>query len=231
LYANFRTGSWPSRIRILLMKVERSYVRHQYADGVEELMSGVDLAVMGAAVYIMALHMRQQIDYSWFGAAIFLALATAVARDRVKEWIRRRVTYPRIGYASEQPGEPLSRSRKRLFWLLVLPMIVAPVLFLALLLTGRLPDLRTAAEWGRWLPAVLGVLIGAVSWRDAERFGIRRFRVTGVMTGVAGIIASLAGAEVVSAAGLFCMGWGLIEVAAGGVTLRQFTSSYDSAAS
>ncbi|HSJ25650.1 MAG TPA: hypothetical protein VK929_13330 [Longimicrobiales bacterium] len=212
----------------LLTKVGRSYVRHQHEDGLDELESGVDMAVMGIALYIMALSLRQQIDYWWFTVAIFLALAISVTRDRVKERIRQRVTYPRIGYASAERGEPLSATRKKLMWLILLPMAAAPVVIAVLLLTGRMPDLRTAAEWGRWAPAVYGILAGAATWWDAERFGIRRFRVSGVMTGVTGIVASLAGTDVVSASAFFCMGWGAINLTTGGITLWRFRSAYDS---
>jgi MFS family permease len=212
----------------LLTKVGRSYVRHRYEDGLDELASGVDLAVMGVALSVMALSLRQQVDYAWFTAAIFLALAVGVSRDRVMERIRQRVTYPRIGYVSAERGEPLSRNRKWLMWLILLPMAVAPVAIAVLLFTDRLPDLRTAAEWGRWAPALYGVLMAAVSWWDADRFGIRRLRLSGVSIGFAGIVASLAASDVVSASGLFCLGWGVIELTTGGITLWRFRSAYDS---
>jgi hypothetical protein len=47
---------------------------------------------MGVALYVLALWLRQQIDYGWFGAAIFFSLAVAVSRDRVKERIRQHAT-------------------------------------------------------------------------------------------------------------------------------------------
>jgi hypothetical protein len=48
------------------------------------------------------------------------------------------------------------------------------------------------------------------------------------MIGLAGILASLAAADVVSAFGLFCVGWGVINLTAGGITLWRFSSAYDS---
>jgi Ca2+/Na+ antiporter len=208
-----------------LEQVHQSYRHYSLHDGVEELVTGIKLTLMGLTFYALMLRMQRVADGWWSLAAVLTLLVFTLAEKRIREGIRQRVTWPRTGYVSEESGEAASRRRRLLAVLFVVVLLAVAVGLAVLLASGNGSDMATAARLARWAPAVYGVLWGVASWLDGGSLGMVRLRVTGVLIGTIGLAASAVAPDLITALALFLVGTGVVEAVAGAVALRRLAAT------
>jgi hypothetical protein len=123
--------------KIDLKQIEQKAYSGSTQDGLTEIMIGILLIVLGAT----------------FGSAlyIFAFLIPIFLFPRLMEAIRKRYTYPRIGYAKLPVDDP-KNTAKGIF---VYTAVVLALMVICFLLFGKVKD---AAAYKKWSPAVTGVL-------------------------------------------------------------------------
>src|SRR5688572_23756999 len=90
---------------------------YQYRDGVNEIGTGVALLGTAGMCYMLYDSLRPGED-RWAGLIWgFAGIAVSFLDAPLKKFLRRRLTYPRLGYLSDKPGEPLRG--KRVFWVIM----------------------------------------------------------------------------------------------------------------
>ncbi len=124
--------------KIDLKQIEQKAYRGSNQDGLIEIMLGILLTVFGAT----------------FGSAlyIFAILIPVFLFPRLMEAIRKRYTYPRIGYAKLPVDDP-KKTAKGIFVYITVVLVLMVICFLLL---GKAKD---AAAYKKWSPAVMGVLL------------------------------------------------------------------------
>ncbi len=151
-----------------LNKMEQHAYRESMQDGLTEIFLGILLVGMGILFAVES-----------FTPAIFACFVILVF-PRIVERLKRRYTYPRIGYAKLHVDPP----KKIISGIFSYMIIVAVVLVVALfIIFGDV----SADLWYRWLPTFMGaMLMGAFTYvagksGDSRNYGIGIF---GLATGV-----------------------------------------------
>jgi hypothetical protein len=134
--------------------------------------------------------------------------------------MRNRVTYPRVGYA--KPREPVFPVI--LLFVLGLAAVSLGVMALVLLAQGRV---TSRPAWSALMPFGTGLFLAGfhVLWGIRTR-AVRYFVLAGV-AGAGGALAVLvAGGSLDLGAGIFFLGFGILELVVGIVLLTRFLSRY-----
>ncbi len=123
--------------KIDIKQIEQKAYSGCNQDGVIEIMLGIWLISFGAT----------------FGSPLhlFVILIPIFLFPRFIEAIRKRYTYPRIGYAKLPPDDP-KKTAKGMFAYTAVVLILMVICFLLL---GKVKD---AAAYKKWSPAFMGVL-------------------------------------------------------------------------
>jgi hypothetical protein len=124
--------------KIDLKQIEQKAYRGSNQDGLMEIMIGILLTVFGAT----------------FGSVlyVFAFLIPIFLFPRLMEAIRKRYTYPRIGYA-KLPADDPKKTAKGIFAYIAVVLVLMVICFLLL---GKAKD---AAAYRKWSPALMGVLL------------------------------------------------------------------------
>jgi hypothetical protein len=131
-----------------------------------------------------------------------------------------RFSYPRIGYLSDRPGEPLPR---RMLVIRILVMIVFTLLPLGLIvyLMNRHEPTAYTLGWMRWFPFVAGPFLFAGAFLDYERFKIPRLLISGFLTLIAGLFATAWFRQPFLAMAVFMTLQAMIKLVSGGAALAK----------
>jgi hypothetical protein len=162
--------------------------RYWYRDGLSEMVVGVVSLLQGG--WILFNHLVSSRS-SWYGPGAVLCLvllaASAMFVPRITAAIRERVTYPRSGYVSSR----LSGWKRHvvLMGLVLLSLAMVGGALVALQYSDRTsgsdPD-----RWIQWLPAVGGVVVGALSVFVWIRQSLPRFLAVGIFSFTLGVVVS-----------------------------------------
>lgn len=125
--------------KIDIKEIEQKAYSGSTQDGLMEIMMGILLIVFGAT-YGSVLYF------------IFAFLIPIFLFPRLMEAIRKRYTYPRIGYAKLPVDDP-KKTAKGIF---VYTAVVIALMVICFLLFGKAKD---AATYKKWSPALMGVLL------------------------------------------------------------------------
>ena len=135
-------------------QVEQRVWRASQQDGLMEVAIGILLAATAMQIRVKGL------TALWIAVLVFLAPGL--------EAIRKRVTYPRIGYVELVQEEP----KKTLRGIGVYTIVVFVAMALAFAIFGDIGDWRL---WSRWSPTLSGVLLSGGMIYAAGKSGAARY--------------------------------------------------------
>jgi len=153
-----------------LKQIEQKAYGVSFQDGLVEIMLGILLISLGAT----------------FGSVlyIFAILIPIFLFPRFIEVIRKRYTYPRIGYAKLPMDDP-KKTAKGIFGYTA---VVLALMVICFLLFGKVKD---AAAYKKWSPALMGVLmVGGFLYAHGKSGNIR-YIVFAVLAVVSGLLFSI----------------------------------------
>ena len=156
--------------QINLKEIEQRAFRDSNQDGLMEIMIGILLIGLGAT----------------FGSVlyVFAILVPIFLFPRFIEVIRKRYTYPRIGYAKLPTDDP-KKTAKGIFGYTVAVLALMVICFL---LFGKVKD---AAAYKKWSPALMGVLLVGGFLYAHGKSGNIRYIVFAVLAVVSGLLFSI----------------------------------------
>jgi hypothetical protein len=138
----------------------------------------------------------------------------------VLEAIRKRVTYPRIGYVELVQEEP----KELLRGIAVYSVIVILVAALAFTIFGAWEG--TAAPWLKWSPALVGTLISGGFIYSASKSGAARYYVFVVLSVGLGFAFSILFSEPYTGLTFYLLTMGALFILCGAVTFLRFLRKY-----
>jgi len=155
---------------INLKEIEQKAYRDSNQDGLMEIMIGILLTGLGAT----------------FGSIlyVFAILIPIFLFPRFIEVIRKRYTYPRIGYVKLPTDDP-KKTAKGIFGYTA---VVFALMVICFLLLGKVKD---AAAYKKWSPALMGVLLVGGFLYAHGKSGNIRYKVFAVLAVVSGLLFSI----------------------------------------
>jgi len=163
-------GTLIMKQEINLKDIEQKAYRVSFQDGLVEIMLGILLISLGAT----------------FGSVlyVFAILVPIFLFPRFIEVIRKRYTYPRIGYAKLPTDDP-KKTAKGIFSYMA---VVLALMVICFLLFGKVKD---PAAYKKWSPALMGVwLVGGFLYAHGKSGNIR-YIVFAVLAVVSGLLFSI----------------------------------------
>ena len=151
-----------------LEKIEQNAYREFMQDGLTEVFLGILFVGMGVLFKVASVF------------AAFFACFVIVVFPRLVEKLKRRYTYPRIGYAKLHEDPPKKIAVGIFSYMLMVAVVMVVVLFV--IFSGISADL-----WYRWTPTFMGAMLtGAFIYLagksgDQHNYGIA---VLGLVTGI-----------------------------------------------
>ncbi len=181
-------------------KVEQRVWRASQQDGLMEVATGILLAAT-------ALQIREK-------GLIALWIVVLVSLAPGLEAIRKRVTYPRIGYVELVQEEP-----KKTLGIAVYAIVVMAAMALAFVIFGDIGDLTL---WQRWSPTLAGVLISGGMIYAASKSGAARYTMFMVLAVGLGIAFSILFPEGYTGLTLYLLTLGGVFILCGAITFLRF---------
>lgn len=136
-----------------VLNAEQRARNYWFVDGLPNLVTGIVLALIGAALLAGQVKPERPLLVGVSLVAIVLYLAFALRIRQVVEWLKARITYPRTGYTAPPylaEDSTLPRDRRRRTWLLIAFMV-------AVILVTRFVE-------SRWICLAVGLLAGLTLW-------------------------------------------------------------------
>jgi hypothetical protein len=150
-------------------EIERRARAASFEDGLMELFAALVLVTIAMA---------------WVASPAFVGIVAALIvlyGWRLMERIKRRITYPRIGYYQERSEDAATTGRGMLVFL----ACAVAVMIAAIAVFG---DLTVASEWRRAAPLLSGLSLAGGFWYAGDRSGLLRHRVISVYSVVSGVL-------------------------------------------
>ena len=156
--------------QIDMKQIEQKTFRESQQDGLMELVMGVCMVAISTRLFSRVLVFMLVLPVLLFGP-VLLAM-------------RRRFTYPRIGYVKLIPDRP----KTVITGILIVTLIVIVVMAAAFLLFGDVGDFSL---WMKWVPFWGGVVIAGMFSSLASKSGCWRYYVFAVWSVISGLVLSL----------------------------------------
>jgi len=182
-------------------KVEQRVWRASQQDGLMEVAIGILLAATALQIRVTGL------------TAIWIVVLVSLAPGL--EAIRKRVTYPRIGYVELAQEEP----KKTVRGIGVYTLGVFAGLALAFAIFGDIGDWRL---WSRWSPTLSGVLLSGGMIYAAGKSGAARYYAFMVLAVGLGIAFSILVPEPYTNLTLYLLMLGGVFILCGAITFLRF---------
>jgi hypothetical protein len=162
-----------------------------FADGFTEILGGIFLILVSSVIFLRGIAGHAAFLPQFASIAVdigIVKLASFLAILLVLWWLKDRFTYPRTGVVQGKrimPGIILTLIRN-VFLVLILPVLGLLAAFIFV------PSLRSVlASIPAWLPILVGVMWGVLFYVSGEWMGLRRFRIMGWLTLLAGLAVGL----------------------------------------
>jgi hypothetical protein len=136
------------------------------------------------------------------------------------ERLRKKYTYPRIGYVKLQDEDPTNVG-KGFFGFLFIVFLV-PIALVIVLLGGNV----TLAMLYQWLPFAFGFVILGPCIYLVDLTGSRKFYLLGIATSVTGFLVSLIVEQGLLGFVLYMLGWSLVIMLTGFISFFRFIRKY-----
>jgi len=154
-----------------LKRIEQRTYREYQKDGLMEVMLGINIILLGLFL---------------FSSIFIFYIIIIFFSGYIVESIRKRFTYPRIGYVKLKEEEP----KKEVPGALLFVLVIFAILVIVLLLIG---DVKDSNQWLKWSPLFFGmILIGPTAY-VAGRSGSYRYYGYGILAVSGGLFFSIMG--------------------------------------
>jgi hypothetical protein len=184
-------------------ELEQETYRYSMQDGLAEILIGLILVTSTVVIE----------DFPRHGYFLWLI----VLMIPIWEKLRRKFTYPRIGFVKVRQDEP-SRPGMAVLLLVMAILVVVPITWV--LIPSDSPIYDTL--W-RYLPVAFGVMMILPSYFLVEKTGDRRYYAFGLLTVITGLIFALLEFEPPRAGPvLYLHGWGVAIILVGLTTFIRF---------
>jgi len=198
-----------------ILELEQETYRYSMQDGLAEIFVGLG--------FIIVAWMTESQDirsYGFLSSPVILILLI-VFRTPILEKLRRKATYPRIGYVKVHQDEPSPPVTVVLFFAMTM-VVVVPLALVVILSDISFYD----ASW-KYLPVSLGMIMIAASFSLVEKTGDRRYFAFGLLGMTTGLIFALLEFEPPMAGPvLYLLGWGVVIFLVGLTTFIRFIRKY-----
>ena len=184
-------------------------------DGLDEILIGLGLLIFACVIEVQ--------DFSSYGAFCWygILLLLIIFRTPILEKLRRKVTYPRIGYVKVCQDEPSPLLMVVLFSVLTISLVVI------LALVSIPSDIPIVDTGWKYMPVSIGVVMILRSFFLVEKTGDRRYFAFGLLTVTTGLIFALLEFEPPRAGPvLYILGWGVVITLVSLTTFIRFIRKY-----
>jgi len=190
-----------------IQELEQETYRYSMQDGLAEILVGLILVAFAGLIE----------DYSWFYSFLLLIVFMIPIWGK----LRRKLTYPRIGYVKVRQDEP-SRSGMAVLLIVMAILVVFPLTLF--LIPSNNPIYDTL--W-KYFPVAFGVMMILPSFFLVEKTADHRYYALGLLTVTTGLIFILLEFEPPSAGPvLYLLGWGVAIILVGLATFIRFIRKY-----
>ena len=196
-----------------LKSVERGSFLELMQDGFTEILAGMIFLVFPAF-------------FLEPGFLFIFVILYIIFMPQVVEAIRRKYTYPRIGYVKLREGAPPKLALEIPVAVLIIFVTIIAVLYIASM--GVIDRLFIM----KWMPAVFGFIMWGPSLYLKDKTGQNRYYLPGALMSLTGVVISLADfLPVELGTSIFMNGWGLAFTILGLVRFLLFIRKYPVAGS
>jgi hypothetical protein len=201
-----------------ILELHQETHRYSMQDGLAEFHLGLGLITIAGMIEVE--------DSSSYGIFEFLIvycifILLIAFRTPILEKLRRKVTYPRIGYVKVHEDDP----SRPLMVVILFVMMVYLAIFLAPIIGPS--DISFYDATCKYLPVSLGVMAILYSFALAEKTGDRRYFAFGLLTVTTGLIFALLEFEPPRAGPvLYVLGWGVVTTLVSLTTFIRFIRKY-----
>ena len=184
-------------------------------DGLAEILAG-----LGCIIIAWMIESQDIRSYGFFTSPVIFLLLI-VFRTPILEKLRRKVTYPRIGYVKVRQDEPSQLVTVMLLFVLTISAVVS----LALVLVPS--DIPIYDTLWKCFQVSLGMVMIPASFSLVEKTGDRRYFAFGLLGVTTGLIFALLEFEPPMAGIiLYLLGWGVVIILVGLTTFIRFIRKY-----
>ncbi len=189
-----------------LKEIEKKTFRDSQQDGLLELVMGICMMAISTRLFSRVLVVMLALPVILFGPALVA--------------LRKRFTYPRIGYVKLIPDKP----KEVLGAIFLITLIVVVVLAVVFFLFG---DVRDFNLWMRWVPVWGGVVLAGMFSSFGSKSGCARYYVFALWSLISGFVLSILNFEAVETGTLlYFLVMGCLLIPWGLVTFIRFLRKY-----
>jgi len=180
-----------------LKEIEQETFRESNQDGLLELVMGICMAAMSTRLISRVLVVMLILPVIFFGPVLVA--------------MRKRYTYPRIGYVKLIPDKP----KEVIGAIFLITLIVIVVLAIIFFLLG---DVRDFNLWLKWIPVWAGVVLAGMFSSFGSKSGCTRYYIFALWSLISGFVLSILNFEAVETGtllyflvmGCLLIPWGLV---------------------
>ena len=200
--------------------LDRAYA-HWLKDGIFEIVFGILLVGVGTLRAIIHFAGENSAAYYWLIGGLFVfMIGYAWGGKRIGEFLKTRITYPRIGFTAFKPRTYNYKSILAILVLLIFAGILGGVV-------GVLATQPNQQEIGGIVPITQGI-VGALAFAyAAHRFEVKRLYYLAAFSLGIGLVIGALGVGVVLGVSFFYLSIGLALIVTGSVALVQFLRSHE----
>lgn len=188
-------------------EIERRVFRDAQQDGLGELLIGIGMILVAGIV----------LTPTFLKVLFYIPI---LLFSRIGEALRRRFTYPRIGYVKFQP----ENSKKVVGGIFLLIFVLLAIMALVFTLFG---DVRDFDLWLRWFPAFCGTILVGLFLDMAGKTGSRRYYVFAPLSVLIGFSFSLIHFETATTGmAMYFLSMGTVLILTGGILFLWFLHKY-----
>ena len=192
--------------KIDLKEIEKKTFRDCHQDGLLELVMGICMVTMSTRLISRFL--------------VFMLALPVLVFGPVLVAMRKRFTYPRIGYVKLIPDKP----KQVLAVIFLITFIVVVVLAVAFFLLGNVRDFNL---WMKWVPVWGGVVLAGMFSSFGSKSGCARYYVFALWSLISGFVLSILNFEAVETSTLlYFLVMGCLLIPWGLVTFIRFLRKY-----
>ncbi len=192
--------------KINFKEIEQKTFRESNQDGLLELVMGICMAAISTRLISRVLVVMLILPVILFGP-VLLAL-------------RRRYTYPRIGYVKLIPDKP----KEVIGAIFLITLIVIVVLAVIFFIFG---DVRDFNLWMKWIPVWGGVVLAGMFSSFGSKSGCIRYYIFAVWSLISGFVLSVLRFEAIETGTLlYFLAMGALLIPWGLVTFIRFLRKY-----
>jgi hypothetical protein len=216
-----QTNGVAAAIRAAEERVER----HRHQDGVGEVFGGMQWLFLAVAFF--SLNRQANGDPGFL--AVGLTIAAIVLLEfgiRLRDSLRQRFIYPRLGYLSDERAEPVSTVRRIIAWGLAIAIWLIFMSVDSWKINATTPGFASAI---RTLMTAGAAFLGARTFYDYQRLKLPRLIVSGAAKLILGTAATLLVKPGLLTLSVFALVVGIVSIVSGTLAVASLVRSVPAA--